>query len=1650
MKWQEVATNEQYVNAPIPKKQEIRNDFLNRFVLPKVPAQKKEEVSGVFLKKAQDFDVTHFKKQRKDDVFFPTKMSALPKSRTEEEAKLAVASARGVYQLEGINGIALNRIKSMEEVDTINKNNPIWQEQKAKLIQDMETTRGQAITMFGQDRVDEWNKKGSISWTDMNERLTAMDYMPYLSSGKQITQLAKLNNIKNKKVKGELLTKGEEEYFTGFLENYFEMQVRGVSFKGQFAQALPEMTSFIGEFIGATYTGGAAGGTLAAKAATKAGIKGFAKKAIVEAGKITGTTLAMPQRVAEGYLERRLHDGLSITDKGDVILSESKEKPGMSLAKSLLDMGIEVASERSGLLLGRGAGAIFKKVKPKGFNVRFLSGFKKMLPKNQKLADVFANKGIYNGVLTEFGEERVGELMRVATGLNEEDKPTFDKYMNAIFPNKEQALLELGLFTIMGAGSLSTQIVANKFIDQGKSPEETQQILQNLSETEKETMAKNIYQELNGGRPIDLSFLDVLAEEGEVAEEQAIPKDVEEVLQKPIAREVALKEIVPRLQEGETVRITPERVQEMKDTLKIADKRIPAEPRKNLLSTLRRIGIRKGSTGQIDAEVFKDARVFNKKEGISADEMALFLMDEGYMPRLPMETYEDTVRAEEMANEIVDRALAGEKIYSELDQQKVEEIRRVEEDITKAEELIVDRKKIETILPKLSKLRRQGYEAIDIYIKNGEIVAEGITDTGVGEIAKTTDIGSILDGITKDKVSYAKAGIGLKSALSAFEEGVKQGKKITKAEIKKVQSALVDFIKKSDISQVERGAFLTTVKNIQTVEQLEKAIPKIEEKIDKILEKTEQKELIKKIKKELHIKLSKVVNGVKKGLYDYDTNVLLGNAQDILKLNQEKSSEILSKRTQQFSEQIYNGEDITQEDKFLNSIYSYKANGTTSSVVLMRQVLSDIKQIKKNGKLLVEGKREQVKTQKQQDVRFAIESINKNDKKIASSWFSKFYANVNASPNSTLAMIGGIKFKEEFSLRIPGNRRSRKVAIKSEQLANKAKELGFSKFKLPLTLNKMYKEDQTIRLLDKEMLKKNPAIGIEGATFSLSKMDLIYFDLQLKDPKTAENIDRVYGKENVKRLIRENLEENEKQLGYLMRNIVQEFADPLNDIYISKYGIQMNISNTYFPRVSEIEKVDEQSTMKTFFNDNKIPSFMKARKLKVKPKIANAHKLYSKYLNEATFMTELNSDWSRLKNLVEDKAFQKAVNDKFGKYQANIMIKNLRNSIREYSLSRQQQTVSTTEKLTRLGMVYWVAKAVISPAVYAKQRLSEINYATKTGWKYWLKHRSYAFLHPIDSRKYMTDKLNDFLLERKRHGYGDTIGLALEGDLKAMSEIAFYNKVAVEGATWLTRKGDADAIIMGGYPYMKYLIEEKGLSEEKAVERFIFETLETQQSREISDLAEFQREKGGATFYFGRFKNTANQYFRIPVEATYAYQRGEISSGKYAEIMSVYVLVQPFLYVAVNEAYRELKKWISASISGEDKEEWNKVHALMNLINQIALMPVNAHPFGSVPDYIIRTMEGKYIAKDIYAYEPLQPQMLEDFVRPLMKSASRFKKNKYPEASWHLFESFTTPTIIPLKKIRGTKEVISGEYGAKKRSKKTKTKNKDLEIIPKK
>lgn len=240
---------------------------------------------------------------------------------------------------------------------------------------------------------------------------------------------------------------------------------------GKFASALLEMPAFIIEFMitGPIFkTGSIAARKTAIKFLGNYAEKATGKLAVRAAGAAFGSVLRTGvnvPKIFEGVLERMTR-GLQTTDIGGAVFADAERSPWTALSKSFLDLYIENVSEISGGAIGEAAAKIFKLGGKLAKKFPFVDKFTDELagawiklapPGTERTLSQFLTKATtkvgFNGILGEFAEERLGDIMRAATGLQEWED---------VIISKEEALIEVGIFTVFGGVNLASEKIFRK------------------------------------------------------------------------------------------------------------------------------------------------------------------------------------------------------------------------------------------------------------------------------------------------------------------------------------------------------------------------------------------------------------------------------------------------------------------------------------------------------------------------------------------------------------------------------------------------------------------------------------------------------------------------------------------------------------------------------------------------------------------------------------------------------------------------------------------------------------------------------------------------------------------------------------------------------------------------------------------------------------------------------------------------------------------------------------------------------------------------------------------------------------------------------------------------------------------------------------
>ena len=256
-------------------------------------------------------------------------------------------------------------------------------------------------------------------------------------------------------------TKKELKFATDFVVKWMEdlEKAQNRTTGGKFANALLEMPSFIVMFLltGPIFkTGSTAAKATAAKLlgkyANNIGGKLAVKVAGAGFGSLLRTGVNLP-KVLSGAAEN-MTKGITATDTTGIVFADAARNPFTALAGSFTDLFIENITEVSGKALGKGATLAGKGIAKK-FPVigKFANGLAEKWMANKagrtltQFAQVSSTKIGFDGIILEVGEERLADILRVATGLQDFDQ---------IVPSWEDMLIEAGVLTTFGGINLAT------------------------------------------------------------------------------------------------------------------------------------------------------------------------------------------------------------------------------------------------------------------------------------------------------------------------------------------------------------------------------------------------------------------------------------------------------------------------------------------------------------------------------------------------------------------------------------------------------------------------------------------------------------------------------------------------------------------------------------------------------------------------------------------------------------------------------------------------------------------------------------------------------------------------------------------------------------------------------------------------------------------------------------------------------------------------------------------------------------------------------------------------------------------------------------------------------------------------------------------
>ena len=792
----------------------------------------------------------------------------------------------------------------------------------------------------------------------------------------------------------------------------------------------------------------------------------------------------------------------------------------------------------------------------------------------------------------------------------------------------------------------------------------------------------------------------------------------------------------------------------------------------------------------------------------------------------------------------------------------------------------------------------------------------------------------------------------LRDYTHALEQArkIRKAKSMTKQEVKKVQKQFEDILKDSELVE-DKGKFMTAMRNIQTQQQLESALPHIKERIERLENSRKARNVRELI--DLELKRTKNLKGSikSKGRYNYEDNKIFEMMRTFNRLTNEKAQVLLDELP------TAENETMSMIERFL----SMKANGAAASLEITERVFADIKKAKKaaeSSKDEADMERKLNKAEKRDELVNAVKT-KKGTKRDFRNRVMDYYMRGFGGIHSFINGMANKKLADELDPELNESRMQTAISSKMRQIAEGIARIYGIK---PGEVTSMLAD------LSREKFDITDETGFKA---EITRMELLDIYNTIKNEKKKEQYYKQFGREQIDGLMQEVTKDYRLvELADYMQEIVQDYRKIFNDRNIELFNVDMGFVENYWPASSE-QMVDVRDDIKMQGNT---ASALKNRANWAIPIPKNAFNKMMNHIAQGEHITHMTKSYENLKRLFSDRLVKNMIKNTFGEEAWNALDR----QIERISLGKQAEALDIHSGFMGKVLGNWVtAKIALSPSVFAKQLISVGNYMEVMPVAEWTKHFMSGIAHPKQTLDYMW-KIAPFLEARYGKGYSEAITNALDS-AKEASKAQENWAMALSS---LVRMGDIGAIIYGGYPVIKSEMAKHG-DIQRALDVFETATLKAQQSGMVSGRSEFQNSSSPLTRFFLAFKNTPTQYLRKQVDAVVSYANGDISKAQLTKTFAIYGVIQPTMYAFAGMAMRSL---LYGGDTDDKFKEW---------LEALAFAPFNAIP---AMDDIIGAVIKKLLGKKVYRVFSLP--LLDD-----IESALRgvFKK-KVTLADW--LESF--------------------------------------------
>lgn len=778
----------------------------------------------------------------------------------------------------------------------------------------------------------------------------------------------------------------------------------------------------------------------------------------------------------------------------------------------------------------------------------------------------------------------------------------------------------------------------------------------------------------------------------------------------------------------------------------------------------------------------------------------------------------------------------------------------------------------------------------------------------------------------------------LKQRLKDIERAFGQGKVKGRKEVKAVQEEVILALEQSSLPAEDKAKFIRAIKNIQTVEQFQKARPEIEARIDLLQTQREVRELKGRIKEALSATKPLNRSGKPEGKFTPEVQKILDRARTISKLTKAEAQEGLDKVLKKFEKLEDEGKLPSPEDALDARLFSIFAGLENKNVKELTEVAEDIEGLIEFGKgqsrlrkILRQERHEKLRARAEETVQGRNPAQNTDPIprvwKRVSQGFQNFIRSGFTAWGDIMDELSQDDATKQEQSALYKDMDVAAVTVAEKRAVRIATESIVHRF---LQAFNFTEERQGLKQMQEDQEKVDLGLFTDLADqpyrleITKSEARKLWMEMQdetIKDVFTSKEGGIVLNNRHIKGLdeaaikaVRNFL--NASDLIFIQKQLdfYKRFYKRINAKYSEKYGIDLPFNEFYSPiaRAVEGELPVDSFLREINFRRSVHPQSLKSRVENFQPVVVRSdmnviiqHVIEMEhFINWVDKIQDMNAVFSnrRLRQIIEQK---------FGTGMTRVVDFH----IAKFTTNGRTNAQGYDAVFRYLRTHFTISVLGLKGAIAVKQMVSFAAYAEFVPVKEFVAG-VVDFLNPSDLKRKL-DILQSSELIRAR---GQSITRDIKDALSSPEAKLFKNAPNWKNFMLLTtRFGDKAAIFLGGWPVYKHTLEQTG-SPAKAMLAFETATDKTQQSGDLFQLSQWQQ---GGEFekLFTMFMSAQNQYFRREYNAVRNLAKGRITKAEFAKKILIYHFFLPGLFQWVAnfgtwDTKEELRAMILGSLNG--------------------------------------------------------------------------------------------------------------------------------------